>query len=128
MAAGLRRREHEGAGLDGAGAQQHLPVRPAGRHGEGGGHGQDLGAGLGEVAVEVREAQVVADGEAEHDLARLGQHRLLAGPEGGGFAVALAAVERHVEHVDLVVAGADRAVGADQERAVGEAAVRRRRS
>ena len=47
----------------------------------------------------------------------------VARPEGGRFAVALAAAELDVEHVDLVVARAHRAVRADQERAVGEAAV-----
>ena len=49
-----------------------------------------LGAGLGEVAVEMREAQVVADRHAEPDARRLGDHRLIAGPVGGGLAVALA--------------------------------------
>ena len=56
MRARLRRGEHVGAGLDRAGAQQHLPVRRAGRHGEGRGHGQHLRPGLGEIAVEARES------------------------------------------------------------------------
>ena len=99
-------------------------MRAAGRHGEGGGHGQHLGAGLGEVAVEAGEAQVVADGEAEAEAGGLGDDGAVARAVGGGFAVALAAVERDVEHVDLVVAGADAALRADEERAVDEAAVR----
>ena len=96
------------------------------RDGEGRGNGEDLGAGLGEVAVEVREAQVVADRHPEAEAGRVGEDGAVARAIGGGLAVALGAADVDVEHVDLVVAGADRAVGADEERAVDEAAVARR--
>ena len=46
-----------------------------------------------------------------------------AGLIGRGFAPALAIVEIDVEHVDLVVAGDERAIGREQERAVGDLAV-----
>ena len=45
MQAALRGGEHEGAGLDGAGADQNMPMRFAGLLGEGGGDGDELGAG-----------------------------------------------------------------------------------
>ena len=65
MLAALRGGDHERAVLDGAGAQQHVPVRLAGLPGEGGGHGQHIGAGQRLGAEKLREAQIVADGEAE---------------------------------------------------------------
>ena len=56
---------------------------------------------------------------------RLGQHRPLAGPEGGGLAVGLAAGERRRRTCGSCRSGrATAPSGADQERAVGEAAVR----
>ena len=65
MHAALRGGDHEGAVLDGAGAQQHVPVRLAGLAGEGGGHGQHIGAGQRLGAEQLRKAQIVADGKAE---------------------------------------------------------------
>ena len=54
--AALRRREHEAAVLDGAGAIEHMPVRLAGLPGEGGRDGEERRAGLGQRAVERRES------------------------------------------------------------------------
>ena len=46
-------------------------------------------------------------------------HRELARPVAARLAIALAAFEIDVEHVDLVVARDDLAAAVDQERAVG---------
>ena len=63
--ADLRGRDHIGAGLDGAGALQHVPMRLAGLAGEAGGRGEDLGAGVPIGSEELRKADIVADAEAE---------------------------------------------------------------
>ncbi len=120
MLAPLRRREDEAAILDGARAHQHMPMGAAGRHREGRRDRQEIGAGLRQGAIELREAQVVAHGHAEHAPGQCGEHRRLAGTERVRFAVALAAGELDIEHVDLVVALRDRAVGGDEEGSVGE--------
>src|SRR5437660_11890379 len=57
--------EHEGAGLNGAGADEHLPMGLARLSGEGRRDGDELGAGCGERAVERGKAEVVADAEAQ---------------------------------------------------------------
>ena len=119
----LRGGDDEGAVLDGAGAQQQMPVRLPGLAGEGGGHGQHFGAGQRLGAEKLREAQIVADGEAELGRADVDDQRLVAGLVGCGFAPALAIVEIDVEHVDLVVAGGERAIRREQQRAVGDLAV-----
>ena len=123
MLAGLGGGEDVSSRLDRPGAQQGLPMGLAGRHGEGRGDGEDLGAALGEAAVERREAQVVADGHAEADPGGGRDDGLAAGAEGGGFAVALPRAEIDVEHVDLVVARDDAAVRAEEQAAVDEAIV-----
>ena len=51
--------------LDRAGAEQELPVVLAGEERERGRHGDELGALDGEDAVELGEAEVVADGQPE---------------------------------------------------------------
>ena len=76
-------------------------------------------AGLGQRAIERREAQVVADRQAEPAPRQIGKHRQFARPVVARLAIALAAGEIDVEHVDLVVARDDLAVRVDQERAVG---------
>ena len=119
--AALRGGEHEGAGLDGAGADQHMPMGLAGLLGEGRGNGDELRACQRERAVELREAEVVADGEAEPAEGKVDDHRLAARPARGGLAVALASGEIDVEHMQLVVARGDLAFGIDQIRAVGDA-------
>lgn len=121
----LGRGNHPALGLDGAGPQQHLPVRLARRDREGGRVGQDLGPGdaagrrlgegqrrLGKAQVEADEAAHAADGGVE------GRGEALAGTHDG--ALTQGAV---VEEVQLVVGGGvvDGAVGADPEGAVVEA-------
>ena len=64
-------------------------------------------AGFGQRAVERREAQVVADREAEPAPRQVGTHRELARPVAARLAIALAVGEIDVEHVDLVVARDD---------------------
>ena len=121
VAPALRGREHERRVLDRAGAQQHVPVRLAGLLGEGRRAREEGRAGLGQRPVQRREAQVVADRQAEPAPGQVGDHGLLARPVAARLAVALAAGEIDVEHVDLVVAGDDLALRIDQERAVGGA-------
>ena len=117
--AALRRGEHVAAVLDGAGAHQHVPVRLAGLLGEGRGNGEERRAGLRQRAVERREAQIVADGQAEPAPRQVVQHGKLAGPIAPRLAIALAVGQIDVEHVDLVVARDDLAARVDQEAAVG---------
>src|SRR5207247_11292297 len=64
--------------LDRPRAAEDLPVRRAGREGEGRGDEQHLGARADQAAVELRKAQVVADREPER--AELGGHRDRLGP------------------------------------------------
>src|SRR5712691_3619283 len=116
----LRRREDKAAILNRAGAQQHMPVRPAGRYREHRRYGEEIGSGLRQRAIEVREAHIVADTHAEPAPRRLGDDRPAPGTIGVALAIALAAWQVDVEHVDLVVARDDLARAIDEERAVGE--------
>ena len=93
-------------------------MRPPGRHRKDRRHGQKIGAGLRQRAVEMREAHIVAHGHAEPAPRRLGDDRMPAGTVGVALAVAFAARQVDVEHVDLVVARDDRAARVDQKRAV----------
>ena len=117
--AALRGREHEAAVLDRAGAHRARANAPRRSAGEGRRDRQERGAGLGQRAVERGEAQVVADGQAEPAPRQVGDHGELAGAVAARFAIALAAGEIDVEHVDLVVARDDLALRVDQEGAVG---------
>ena len=73
----------------------------------------------GERAVKRGEAQIVADGQAEPAPWQVGGDADFAGTVVARLAIALAAAEIDVEHVDLVVARDDLALAVDQERAVG---------
>jgi len=86
-------------------------MRFAGRHREGRGDRQEIGAGLGERPIKMREPQIVAHRHPEDAPRRLGQHRAAPGAEGVAFPVALAAGEIDVEHVNLIVAGNHCATG-----------------
>ena len=97
--------------LDGAGAQQRVPMRLAGLLGEGRRHGEERGAGFGQRAIQRRKAQVVADRQPEPAPRQVGDHGGLAGLVVGRFAIALAVVQVDVEHVDLVVARQHLALG-----------------
>src|SRR6185503_12630710 len=111
-----------GAGLDGAGAQQHPPMRLAGLLSEGGRHGDDIGAGRGERPVKRGKAKVVADAQAEPSPGQVGKHRFVAWDEIARLAVAFAAGKIDVEHMQLVVARGDLALGGDEVGAVGDLA------
>src|SRR5262252_3677302 len=65
MQAALGRGKHEGAGLDGTGARQYMPMGFSGLLREGSGDGDKLCAGRGERAIERREAEVITDAEPE---------------------------------------------------------------
>src|SRR5215471_17863844 len=75
-------------------------------------------ARLGERAVERRKAQVVADGHAEPAPGQIGDDAELARTIAARLAIALAAFEVDVEHVDLVVTRRDVTAPVDQEAAV----------
>ena len=83
-------------------------MRLAGVLGEGRGHGDQPHPGVGQSAVELRKAQVIANGHAEAAPGRFRHHRLPAGAEGIALAIGLAVGQVHVEHVDLVVGRDDR--------------------
>ena len=125
MQAGLRGGKDEAAGLDRARTQQHVPMRLAGLAREGRRHGDEGGAALGQRAVERREAHVVADRQPDPAPGQVGDHGRLARLVIGGLAIALAAGQIDIEHMDLVVAGEQIAVRPDQERAV-DGALRRK--
>src|SRR5881394_2053344 len=63
MRSALRRRNHVGLVLDGAGAQQRFPVRLPGRHGESRRHEEYVA--LAETAIELGKTHVVANREPE---------------------------------------------------------------
>src|SRR6185437_7541448 len=93
-------------------------VRLAGLLREGGGDRQEGRAAFGKRAVERREAQVVADAEAEATPRQVCRDRDLARTIVTRLAIAFAAREIDVEHVDLVVARDDLALRIDQQRTV----------
>ena len=118
VVAALRGRDHERAVLDRARAHQHVPVRLAGLPRERGGDREERRARFGERAIERRKAQVVADRHAEPAPRQVGDHREIARAIAARLAIALAAFQVDVEHVDLVVARDDLAAPVDQEAAV----------
>ena len=118
MHASLRCGEHKAAGLDGAGAQQRVPVRCTGVSREGGGHGEERRTAFGERAIQRRKAHVVTDRQTNPAPGQVGDDGGFARLIVGGFAIALAAGQVDVEHMDLVVACDHEAVRPDQERTV----------
>src|ERR1700704_6680858 len=99
-AADLRGREHVGLVLDGPRPKQDFPVSAAGVGGERGRHAEEVGA---RVAVQLGEAQVIADGEANLH-AEGGLHRgrwSVARRDLFGFAVPGAIGDVDVEQVEL---------------------------
>src|SRR3954470_4000056 len=101
--AALRGGEHIAAILDGARPDQDVPVRLAGLLGERRRDGDEGGPGLREGTIERREAQVVADRQPQLAPWQICRNRALTGFEAVRFAIALAAGEVDVEHVDLVI-------------------------
>src|SRR5262245_57060011 len=107
MRTALGCRADEGLRLDGTRPQQRVPVRHPSRTAEGGRDGDDLGARARQGAIEVREAQIIADGETELAPRQVGENGLLARPIVAALTVALAATQIDIEHMNLVVAGCD---------------------
>ena len=118
MRSGLGGGEHEAAVLDGARAQQRVPMGFAGPHREGGRHGEERRPAFGERAIQRRKAHVVADREADAAPGQVRDHSGFARLVIGGLAIALATRQIDIEHMDLVVACDHRAVWRDQEGAV----------
>ncbi|MNZ36371.1 hypothetical protein D3C78_537880 [compost metagenome] len=115
MNSALPGRQQVALGFDGPRAHQHLPVGGAGDGGKGRGRADQLGAGLAQGAVELRETQVVADGQAEPADRGIDHHHLGAVGIVVGLAVAAAVIGHiDVEQVDLVVARHPFALFVDQ--------------
>src|SRR6266403_2217702 len=121
-AADLRGREHVGLVLDGPRPKQDFPVSAAGVGGERGRHAEEVGAG---VAVQLGEAQVVADGEANLE-AEAGLHRArcsVSRRDLFGFAVPGAVGDVDVEQVELAVGRGDLASRRDERAGVVHATI-----
>jgi hypothetical protein len=116
--ADLGRRHDIRAVLDRPGAQQHLPVVAPGPLSEVGGHGQDLGAGQGKRAVQLGEAQVVADRQAQGRPDDLGGDQSMPSGHARRLGVTGPVIDGDVEQVELAVERRDGTVGRDQRRAV----------
>src|SRR5215467_9820881 len=107
--------EHITAVLNRASPDQHVPMRLAGLLGERGRNGDEGAVRFGERPIERGEAQVIADRQAEPTPRQIGGDRALSWSEAVRLAVALAAGEIDVEHMDLVIARHDLARRIDQE-------------
>src|SRR4051812_35303709 len=119
MASTLRGRKDERRVFDGARAHQHGPMRLPGLPSEGRRNRDERCAGIRQCPVQHRKSQVVADRQAEPAPRQVGDDGALARLIAARLAVALAAGEIDVEHMDLVVARDDLALWIDYERAVG---------
>src|SRR5262245_10229887 len=113
--AGLRGGQDKASVLNGAGADQHVPMRLAGRLGEGGGNGQEIGTGLGQGAIKLRKAQVIANRQTQDPPRELGQHTLIAGRIILRFPIGLAVGKGNIKHVYLVEARHNYPAGREQE-------------
>ena len=124
MGAALRGGDDETACFNGARTKQHMPVRLAAVEGEGRRNGQHFRAVPRKAAVEMREAQVVTDGQPHIHAAAVRTHHFIARGKIAGFAIAFPVADIGVEHVNLVILRADPAVGADKQMPVDVTAVR----
>src|SRR5579883_2554561 len=89
--------------FDGPGPQKNVPVSLSGDLGECGWSGKKFRPGLREPFELLRKAHVVASGDAEAAPGKLGHIGYPAGGECRRFAIAFAAGQANVEHVNLVV-------------------------
>ena len=112
--ADLRRGEDVRGVLDRPRPEQHLPVVAPGALREVGRDGQDRRAGQRERAVELGEAQVVADRQADRGAVDRGRDQPVAGRHPGRLGVDRTGLDRDVEQVDLAVPRGDRSVRGDQ--------------
>src|SRR5208337_171518 len=90
--------------LDGARADQRLPMVLSGLHGERGRQENELGAGAAQGQEQLGEAYVVADGEPEFFPVGLAGDDLIAGAIDVALAVAGAVGGDDVEQVDFAIA------------------------
>jgi hypothetical protein len=97
-------------------------VIAAGPLGEGGGDGDHARPSQGEDPVELGEAEVVTDGQPDHDASGLAEGDLIARLLDRRLAV-FDVADLHVEHVDLAVDRALLPVGTEQHGCVGELVV-----
>src|SRR5579871_1046474 len=100
----LRGRKHKAAGLDGARLQQSVPMSLAGLASKSRRNRQEYCAAFRKRPVERGKPQVVANRQADPAPGQVGNDRGLARLVIGALAIALAAGQVDVEHVDLVVA------------------------
>ena len=114
--ADLRRGEDVRGVLDRPRPEQDLPVVATSALGEVGRDGQDRRAGQRERAVELREAQVVADRQADGGAVDVGRDQPVAGRHPGRLGVDRAGLDRDVEQVDLAIPRGDRSVRARSAR------------
>ncbi len=118
-------RQDERLVLDGARPEQDLPVVLAGLRGEGARHREEAGATLRQRAVELRESQVVADGQSDRAERRVEQRQLLPRRDGGRLDVGVAAARAQidVEEMDLPIDRSDLAVRGAAHAGVVDASV-----
>src|SRR5690606_31708828 len=118
MEASLCGSNHPCAILDGASAQQYMPMGLAGLAGKGCRNRQNFGTSQCLSAEKLREPQVVANGNAKLTEGKLGDGGLVAGRIGCRLTPTLAIVEIDIEHVDLVIGGDQAAIGAEEKAAI----------
>src|SRR5512139_4072097 len=104
VAAALGRRKYKAAVFNGAASDENMPMGFAGLFCKGRWNCQHGCASFGECAVKRRKAQVIANGQTEAAPRQVGQHRELARTVIARLAIALAARQVDVEHVNLVIA------------------------
>ena len=104
------------------GAQQRFPVRLAGGRRKGRRHHQPLHTSSLQAAIEFREAQVVADRQAQAPRGRIERHHRVARRHVRRLAVTLGAIgQLDVEQMDLVVARDPGAAGVVDQAGLGAA-------
>ncbi len=89
-------------------------------------HRHDLGSGHGLLSKQLGKTDIVADRKAEFAEGEIRDTRGMTRMVGGALAPALAILQIHVEHVDLVVVTDLRAVRPEQEAAIGNLSIRAR--
>ena len=114
----LRGGEDEHLALDGACAKQDLPVRGPGRRGEVGRHADYLRAPGPQVAIELGEAQIEADGEGDASDRGLDHGRGRRARLDGVALLCAHPRQVHVEELALSIVREQRSVLADENRRV----------
>ena len=115
MAPDLCGSNHEGARLDRAGAQHHVPMGSAGRLGEGGWHRNRIAAPVAKLAEQGREAQIVADCQTKPPDGRIfDAYNRATRFIGIAFPPGLARRQFDIEHMDLVVSHRLRGGGGEE--------------